>query len=154
MLRGVEADMIGPAKVSESTMSTSQHQADWREILNAAGPYPMEAFNFVREGLSYTSDAVHQDPHDLPELDRHVSGQQLCLGLRDYAIDQYGLLAPVVLEHWNIRRTDDFGRIVFAMIDAGLMSKTDDDTIDDFRGVFDFQEAFSPDELVATIGSA
>jgi uncharacterized repeat protein (TIGR04138 family) len=154
MLRAVEADMIGSIKVSDPAMSTSQHQADWRGVLSAAGPYPIEAFNFVREGLSYTADQVHQDPHELAELDRHVSGQQLCLGLRDYAIEQYGLLAPAVLEHWNIHRTDDFGRIVFAMINAGLMSKTDDDTIDDFRGVYDFREAFSPDDLVAAIGSA
>jgi uncharacterized repeat protein (TIGR04138 family) len=57
-----------------------------------------------------------------------------------------------VLAGWNVRRTDDFGRIVFAMIDAGLFSKSSRDSIDDFRGVFDFQEAFSRDRLVSAIG--
>ena len=86
-------------------------------------------------------------------LDRHVSGQQLCLGLRDYAIERYGILAPAVLEHWHIIRTEDFGRIVFAMIDAGLMSKTSADTLEAFRAVFDFGEAFCRDELSARIGT-
>lgn len=135
-------------------MTTQQQHVNWKKILDQAGSYPLEAFKFVREGLSYTADRVHEqhEDDDVAELDRHVTGQQLCLGLRDYAIWQYGLMAPAVLEHWNILRTDDFGRIVFAMIDAGLMSKTSDDSIDDFRAVFDFSEAFSRDELVSRIG--
>ena len=128
-----------------------------RQLLNAAGPYPLEAFTFVREGLTYTAQRVHLNqecaPH-LGEVDRHITGQQLCLGLRDFAIQQYGLLAPVVLHHWHVHRTEDFGRIVFAMITEGLMSKTDDDSIEDFRGVYDFDEAFSPDQLRSCIGAA
>ena len=135
-------------------MSTQQQEADLKGILDRAGPYPIEAFNFVREGLSYTSQRVHGDPESMPEFDRHVSGQQLCLGLRDYAIERYGLMAPVVLEHCKIHRTDDFGRIVFAMIDAGLMSRTDDDTMEDFRAVFDFAEAFSKDQLISQISNS
>jgi uncharacterized repeat protein (TIGR04138 family) len=128
-----------------------EQEVDWQEILGSAGPYPLEAFNFVREGLGYTVEQVHRNIEDLAELERHINGQQLCLGLRDFAIDQYGLLAPDVLAHWGIRRTDDFGRIVFAMIEAGLMSKTDEDCVDDFRGVYDFMEAFSREELLARI---
>lgn len=128
-----------------------QVQLDVDRLLAAAGPYPIEAFHFVREGLSYTSQKVHEEPEpeDLPETDRHITGQQLCMGLRDYAIDCYGLLAPTVLSHWRISRTDDFGRIVFAMIQEGLMSKTDRDTLEDFRAVYDFAEAFSREELLA-----
>lgn len=130
-------------------MSTQQQQEDLRKILDRAGPYPIEAFHFVREGLSYTARHIHGDPESLSDHDRHVSGQQLCLGLRDFAIERYGLLAPVVLEHCNIRRTDDFGRIVFAMIDAGFMSKTASDSMEDFRAVFDFEEGFAQEELLA-----
>lgn len=121
-------------------------------MLSAAGPYPLEAFNFVREGLSYTVQRLHKDPASVPESSRHISGQQLCLGLRDFAIEQYGLLAMVVLKHWHVSRTDDFGRIVFAMIEAGLMSRTDQDSLDDFRAVYDFDEAFAQDELLSRIG--
>lgn len=121
--------------------------------MTAAGPYPLEAFSFVREGLTYTAQRVHGNHESLPEADRHISGQQLCLGLRDFAIQQYGMMARVVLEHWHVRRTDDFGRIVFAMVAEGLMSKTPEDNLDDFRMVFDFGEAFSADQMLAHIGA-
>ena len=132
-------------------MSQQTKELNWKKILSTAGPYPIEAFTFIREGLTYTSQRVHGSAETLPDVDRHISGQQLCMGLRDFAIEQYGLMAPVVLGHWQIHRTDDFGRIVFAMIQEGLMSKTADDTLDDFRAVFDFDEAFSADQLVQRI---
>lgn len=125
---------------------------DWKQIRQIAGPYPMEAFNFVREGLNFTVSQIHDDPEAIPESNRHISGQQLCIGLREFAIQQYGLLAPIVLDHWHIRRTDDFGRIVFAMIDAGIMSKTAEDSLEDFRAVYDFPEAFGRDEVLSRIG--
>ena len=129
-------------------------EVDWKRLADAAGPYPVEAFHFVRDGLSYAAHRVHDvEMENLPEQDRHISGQQLCMGLRDYAIERYGMLAPAVLGHWHIRRTEDFGRIVFAMVDHGLLSKTNDDTLDDFRSVYDFGEAFSANEVGMRIGS-
>lgn len=105
-----------------------------------------EAFLFVQEGLQHTIRSIHGEAGsaDLFTEDesRHVSGRQLCEGLRDLALTQYGRLAPVVLGKWGITRTEDFGRIVFALVDAGLLRKTDEDTIDDFRGVYDFRDAF------------
>jgi hypothetical protein len=104
-------------------------EVDWRRLAAQTGLYPAEAFQFVRDGLNRTSELVH-GPGGPGDADRHVSGQQL----------------------WNVHRTDDFGRIVFAMIDAGLFSKSQRDSLDDFRCVFDFQEAFSRDRLVSAIG--
>ncbi len=107
--------------------------------------YPAEAFAFVQRGLDFTVQRTHgkPDPATLPQS-RHISGQQLCLGLRDFAIQQYGLMARTVLKRWHIRSSEDFGRIVFTMVDAGLMSKTDEDDISDFADVFDFAQAFTP----------
>jgi uncharacterized repeat protein (TIGR04138 family) len=155
---------------------------DWKQIREKAGPYPPQAYQFVREGLAHTVKMVHgegpgsvlegesihqthaeevqeileqldatdggQVPADHDEASeaisgkRHISGQQLCLGLRDYALLQYGRLARTVLSSWGVRRTEDFGRIVFAMVEAGWMRKQDEDTIEDFENVFDFDEAF------------
>ena len=129
-----------------------QQEVDWQRIL-ASGPYPIEAYAFVREGLGYAVQQVHNEPEALVEDDRHISGQELCIGLRDVAIEKYGLLAPVVLEHWHVCRTNDFGRIVYAMIDAGLMTKTPRDSLDDFRAVYDFGEAFSREALRSQLGS-
>jgi uncharacterized repeat protein (TIGR04138 family) len=171
-------------------MATTQPDTDWKTLLAAAGPYPLEAFAFVRDGLSHTVSRVHQAADEaeangdegpagessaetaaetsgagtsaagagsrmvgrMQSDSRHVSGQQLCLGLRDYAIKRYGMMAPAVLRAWNLRATDDFGRIVFAMIDHGLMSKTADDSLEDFRSVYDFDEAFAREELLRHVG--
>ena len=108
--------------------------------------FPQEAFQFVREGLAHTVKSFHGDSASTTE--RHVSGPQLCIGLRDYAISTYGMLARTVLSRWGIKGTGDFGRIVFAMIDAGLMRKSDEDTLEDFQNVYDFEEAFAAAELV------
>lgn len=135
-------------------------EIDWNEILRTAGPYPIEAFAFVREGLGYTVGQVH-NPEGAnntatlsgsdDEIDQHVSGQELCMGLRDFAIQQYGMLAGTVLQHWHVNRTDDFGRIVFAMIEHGMMSKNDRDSLEDFQSVFDFKEEFAPDRVLARL---
>ncbi len=135
-----------------SQQQQQQHEVDWSEILSSV-PYPIEAFAFVREGLNYVVEAVHDDPESMSEQERHISGQQLCMGLREMAISKYGLLAPVVLEHWGVSRTCDFGRIVFAMIDAGLMTKTNRDSLEDFQAVFDFDEAFSRELLLSHMGA-
>ncbi len=132
-------------------MPDETKHVNWQRMLDTAGPYPIEAFTFVRDGLSFTAERIHEQPEALSEDERHISGQQLCLGLRDYAIEKYGLLAPIVLEHWNVHRTDDFGRIVFAMINEGLMSKASQDRFEDFQGVFDFQEAFARDRLLSYV---
>lgn len=114
--------------------------------------YPMDAFLFVQRGLDFTVNRMHGEVDDFEDLDpgeyeesqRHVSGQDLCAGLRDFAIKEYGLLARTVLRRWNITSCRDFGQVVFAMVDGGLMRKTDDDTIHDFNNVYDFARAFEP----------
>lgn len=114
--------------------------------------YPLDAFLFVQRGLDFTVTRLHGqidddfdaiDPESF-ETQRHVSGQDLCMGLRDFAIKEYGLLARTVLRRWSITSCRDFGQIVFAMVEGGLMRKTDDDTIHDFNNVFDFASAFEP----------
>lgn len=132
---------------------SEQIKVDWKSIREKAGSYPQEAYQFVRDGLQHTVVSLHGeaagDVRDNAGTgpDRHVSGQELCVGLRDYAIGRYGMLARTVLARWSIVRTDDFGRIVFAMIDAGMMRRSETDCMEDFRAVYDFDEAFaSPDE--------
>jgi uncharacterized repeat protein (TIGR04138 family) len=124
------------------------------EALRAAGPYPLAAYQFVQDGLRYTVERIHDRPEAMGRQDRHISGQDLCLGLRDYAIEQFGMLAPAVLASWHIHRTEDFGRMVFALIEVGAMTRKDEDTFDDFRGVFDFAEGFGRDALVAALSTS
>lgn len=107
--------------------------------------YPMDAFHFIRRGLDFTVTRAHAHPEQVPEEQRHVSGRQLSEGLRDFAVEQYGLLARTVLQRWRITRTADFGQIVFSMVEGGLMQATEHDSARDFDGVFDFAEAFGFD---------
>ncbi len=126
-----------------------------QDLMSVVGKtrYPVDAFLFVQRGLDFTVRRLHGDPDPLEEFQdeddptpssRHVSGQELCRGLRDFAIHEYGLLARTVLGRWKIVSCRDFGEIVFAMVEGGLMHKTEDDTIRDFLNVFDFSTAFAP----------
>ncbi len=105
------------------------------EIARAAGQYSPTAFKFVYEGLGYTVQKIAKEP-------RHVTGQTLCEGLRQMALEKYGRLALLVLNSWGLRTTRDFGEIVYALIDHEWMSAQPTDTIDDFNAVYDFNAAF------------
>ncbi len=74
-------------------------------------------------------------------LNRHIGGEDLCWGLRDLAQRQWGLLASTVLRYWGIRSTRDFGRMVFALVQNGLLQKQPDDRIEDFDNIYDFETA-------------
>ena len=112
------------------------------QIVDEVGVYSMDAFRFVQEGLSFAVQQVHGPEGRDPQTGRHISGQQLCEGLREYALARWGLMAGAVLERWGISSTMDFGRIVFVMIEHSMLQKTNDDTIEDFRNVYDFRNAF------------
>jgi uncharacterized repeat protein (TIGR04138 family) len=77
----------------------------------------------------------------LPEP-RHISGRELAEGVRDLALERFGPLARTVLEHWGIRATGNVGDVVFALVEAGVLIKQDEDGPEDFLGVYDFDEAF------------
>jgi uncharacterized repeat protein (TIGR04138 family) len=97
--------------------------------------YKFEAYGFIMAALHFTVTKIKPQ--------RHVTGQELCDGIRAYAIEQFGPLARTVLEHWGIHKTVDFGKIVFALVDIGLMRKTKEDSLNDFKDVYDFESAFS-----------
>src|SRR5271168_2530082 len=97
-------------------------------VLDDLGLYPIEAYQFVQQGLAYTVSRVY-GAASKPGTCRHVTGQQLCHGLRELASKQWGFLAQTVLHRWNITRTLDFGRIVFSLARHHVMATTPEDTI-------------------------
>ncbi|MEI7730151.1 MAG: Minf_1886 family protein [Verrucomicrobiota bacterium] len=109
------------------------------KIVSRDPRFEREAYHFVRAGLDHTQKISGKAPKD--EL-RHVSGQQLLIGIREYALREFGPMAITVLEDWGITRCQDFGDIVFNMIEAGLLAKTDKDSRADFQTGYDFQDAF------------
>ena len=98
-----------------------------------------DAYHFVREALYHTQATLARETGGMP---RHVSGHQLLEGIRSLALQQFGPMALAVLSEWGIHRCEDFGDIVFNLVGSGILSKTDDDRPEDFRGGYDFQEAF------------
>lgn len=112
-----------------------------REIEDLAdrdGRYARSAYLFVYDALQHTVEKLGKT--SMPREQRHVSGRDLLYGISEYALDQFGPLTRTVFDKWGIRETRDFGEIVFSLVDNNLMSKTDDDRIEDFIDVFDFDD--------------
>lgn len=103
-------------------------------ILEKDARYTPEAYLFVRDGLDHTVRKL--------ETPRHVSGQELLAGMREYALKEFGPVAKRVLSEWGINECIDFGHIVFNLVGEGLLGKTDHDSIRDFMNGYDFHDAF------------
>ncbi len=88
--------------------------------------------------------ALHHVLEQLSEP-RHISGRELADGVRDLALHRYGPMARTVLQHWGIERTADMGEIVFALVEAGILLKQDEDSPGDFEALYDFEDAFEAD---------
>jgi uncharacterized repeat protein (TIGR04138 family) len=101
--------------------------------------YACDAYQFVREALDHTQKTIGRENRGRI---RHVSGQELLEGIRDYALTQFGPMAMDVFEEWGIHGCHDFGEIVFNMVEIGLLAKTDKDNRSDFDGGYDFYDAF------------
>jgi len=102
--------------------------------------YEAEAYAFVRDALDYTIKLRKRNSKD--EGQHHVSGQELLEGVRQYALKEYGPMVTTVLSYWGIRQCEDVGNIVFNLIKKGIFGKSDRDNLEDFKGGFDFHEAF------------
>jgi len=120
------------------------------EIFAEDGRYPLEAVQFVREGLNHSVRKYHSEEN--PDAPRHISGEQLCEGLRELARKRWGLMAKSVLNRWNIHATRDFGEIVFLLVNHGWMQKEPHDCIEDFADVYDFDAAFQGDFEISLDG--
>src|SRR5438445_3634904 len=101
--------------------------------------YQREAYIFLRDALDFTTK---QQKKAKGTTVRHVSGPELLEGVRQYALKEFGPMVMTVFESWGIASSEDVGHMVFNLIGAGIFGKTDQDSIEDFKNVYDFQEAF------------
>ena len=95
------------------------------------------------EAYLFLLAALHHTVRKLPKA-RHIYGQELMAGVRSYGLDQFGPLTAQVFEHWGVQETKDFGHIVFALVSTKLLGKTEEDSLEDFIAVYDFETAFDP----------
>jgi uncharacterized repeat protein (TIGR04138 family) len=119
------------------------HHPKIEDLIRRDPRYALEAYEFVFAALSHTQRMLGRRVLLEPgqEEEHHVSGPQLLDGVRDLALREFGLMARTVFRLWGINATADFGEIVFNLIAAGLMSKTDRDDRRDFHDVYDLDEA-------------
>jgi len=108
-------------------------------ILARDSRYQRDAYFFVREALDHTQKLLGRSGK---EDIHHVSGQELLEGIRAFALQQYGPMVVTVFNEWGIRQCEDFGEIVFNMVETTILAKTDKDTREDFKKGYDFFEAF------------
>jgi uncharacterized repeat protein (TIGR04138 family) len=101
--------------------------------------YARDAYAFVRESLDFTQKTISKENRGKV---RHITGQELLDGIRQFALNQFGPMAITVLEDWGVRNSRDFGEIVFNMVEIELLAKTEKDNRDDFNHGYDFTDAF------------
>lgn len=109
-------------------------EAALAEIRRRDGKYNERAYVFVLAALEYAQTKL--------TARRHLSGVELAWACRDFALEQFGMLANSVLTHWGIHRTEDFGQIVFMLIEVGLLARQPTDRLEDFDRVYEFAEVF------------
>lgn len=104
------------------------------QIRKAGGGYDERAYLFLLAAVEYLQSGL--------ETRRHVTGAELAWACQRLAVAQYGLMAATVLEHWGVRRTEDFGRMVYILVDVGLLVTQPGDHEADFAAVYDFADVF------------
>ena len=108
-------------------------------IVTSDPRYQRDAYIFLRDALDFTTK---QQKKVKGATVRHVSGPELLEGVRRYALKEFGPLVMTVFDSWGIHSCEDVGNMVFNLIEAGIFGKTEEDSIDDFKNVYDFGEAF------------
>lgn len=104
------------------------------EIYEKDPRYKPDAYEFVMEALSFTQKKFRRV--------KHVTGEELLAGIKRLLMEKFGPMTLSVLKHWGIERTEDFGNIVFNLVNNKVLSKTEEDSIESFKDGFDFREAF------------
>ncbi|MGB8354184.1 MAG: Minf_1886 family protein [Chthoniobacteraceae bacterium] len=110
-------------------------------ILATDTRYDSEAYAFVRDALDFTIK-LRKKGNKEELVSRHISGQELLDGVRQYALKEFGPMVPTVFGYWGIQCCEDIGHIVFNLIKKEIFGKSDRDTLEDFKNGFDFHEAF------------
>lgn len=127
----------------------SQGRAELVEIASSDERYAFEAYEFLCHALAFTQELMERAPPPDPESQEpvihHVTGQELLEGVRQFGLEQFGMMAGVVFGLWGVHSTSDFGAMVYRLIEAGLWHKSATDRLEDFDNVYDFEQVFVRD---------
>ncbi|HEX7861672.1 MAG TPA: Minf_1886 family protein [Verrucomicrobiae bacterium] len=136
-------------------------QLNFEDVLNKMveenPQYHRDAYLFLREALDFTQKAITKSNKKRTREGMHITAQELLKGIREYALAVFGPMTTTVFEEWGIKSCEDFGNMVFLMVENNLLRKTEQDRPEDFKNGFSFDEAFrkpflpsakAPDERV------
>ena len=120
-------------------MNALRFDAAVENILEREKRFDSSAFMFLKDALDYTLKRTRDETGE----ERHVSGEELLLGFRDYALEEFGPMSGTLLTEWGVHSCSDIGEMVFHLIEEGMFGRQDSDTKEDFSDIFDFEDAFS-----------
>ena len=119
-------------------------QRDFDNIIKAIqqedSRYDKAAYVFLRQALDYTLNELSKSQKN--PLSRHISGKELLEGIRCFALREYGPMSFYLLRSWGINSCEDFGNIVFNLVESEVLGKTDEDSPKDFENGYEFKDAF------------
>jgi len=118
-------------------MKHEQQQQRLDKIIKEDPRFKRDAYLFVSEAVAYTMAKLREEG-----VPRHITGQELLDGIREHALETFGPLTLDVLQDWGVGSCEDFGAIVFNMVEHSLLGASDEDSPEDFTGGYDFHEAF------------
>jgi len=120
-------------------MQTIGFQEAVEKIVAEDSRYQPEAYAFLNEALAVTLKRRKKSKKDLAV---HVSAAEFLDGFRLHGLQECGPMAVTVFAYWGVRSCEDVGNMVFNLVRIGVFGKTDEDTLESFRAVYDFQDAF------------
>jgi uncharacterized repeat protein (TIGR04138 family) len=144
-------------------MQAATFEEALEQLLVKEHRYHRDAYLFLREALDHTRAMLGRDNKAVRRLkdvmqgemkgvireelkraseEQHVTGQQLLEGVRELALETFGPMAITVFEEWGVHSCQDFGEMVFILVENQLLRKTDKDSRADFENGYDFEEAF------------
>ena len=137
------AEYVDPANVRKAidlrTFAAGGPDQMISQLMAASSNYAMDAYQFARAGLDRAQKNRLRSSQTVPA---HISGAELLDALRELAVERFGKQAKATLNGWGIFKCEDFGEIVFNLIEAGLLTKQEKDSKADFQGGYDFDTAF------------
>lgn len=110
-----------------------------QEIIKKNKRYQIQSYQFIFEALDFTASKLGKKYNSLKEEERHVTGQELSEGIKQYALQKFGFMTREIFEQWGITKSKNFGEIVFNLVKSGLMGKTESDSVEDFDNLYDFK---------------
>lgn len=121
------------------------------QIIAGDARFDRAAYHFLRDALDYTLKVRKK----ASGASGHITGSQLLEGIRQHALKSFGPMVTTVFEYWSVRHTEDFGAMVFSLVEVGIFGKTETDSMDDFKNVYSFHDAFvapfQPQRSLSTI---